>query len=375
MLKVMAIFGTRPEAVKMCPLVLELKKRDGIQCVVCLTGQHREMLWQVMEVFQVRENYNLDIMEQGQSLSSITTKVLQGFGEILEREWPDLVLVHGDTTTSFAAALAAFYRQIPVGHVEAGLRTYNLYAPFPEEFNRQSVDMVSSVYFAPTRKAEENLLSEGKRAGDIYVTGNTVIDALRHTVNRNYEDENLNWAGDGRMLLLTSHRRENIGEPMKNIFRAVRRAVEETPDVRVVFPVHKNPEIRETAEKYLSGTDRIRMIEPLDVVAFHNYMAKSFLILTDSGGIQEEAPSLGVPVLILRNVTERPEGVEAGVLKLAGTEEADVYGILMRMLQGGEEYRRMSRSVNPYGDGRASERIANIIVNREWRGRQCRKYQ
>lgn len=359
----------------MCPLVLELKKRDGIQCVVCLTGQHREMLWQVTEVFQVRENYNLDIMEQGQSLSSITTKVLQGFGEILEREWPDLVLVHGDTTTSFAAALAAFYRQIPVGHVEAGLRTYNLYAPFPEEFNRQSVDMVSSVYFAPTRKAEENLLSEGKRAGDIYVTGNTVIDALRHTVNRNYEDENLNWAGDGRMLLLTSHRRENIGESMKNIFRAVRRAVEETPDVRVVFPVHKNPEIRETAEKYLSGTDRIRMIEPLDVVAFHNYMAKSFLILTDSGGIQEEAPSLGVPVLILRNVTERPEGVEAGVLKLAGTEEADVYGILMRMLQGGEEYRRMSRSVNPYGDGRASERIANIIVNREWRGRQCRKYQ
>lgn len=346
----------------MCPLVLELRKKEQIKCVVCLTGQHREMLRQVMEVFHIREDYNLDIMEQRQSLSVITVKVLKGFDEILEKENPDMVLVHGDTTTSFAAALSAFYHQIPIGHVEAGLRTYNLYSPFPEEYNRQVVDMISSVYFAPTKKAKENLLQEGRREKDVYVTGNTVIDALKITVNQNYSDEYLKWAANSRLILLTAHRRENRGKPMERIFRALRRVAEENQDVKILFPVHKNPEIREIAERCLDRTDHIKLIEPLDVVTFHNYMARSYLILTDSGGIQEEAPSLGVPVLVLRDVTERPEGVEAGVLKLTGTQEDKIYRSVIRLLQDKEEYRRMCCRSNPYGDGNASSRIVDIIM-------------
>lgn len=351
----------------MCPLVLELKKREEVSCIVCLTGQHREMLRQVMEVFQIKEDYNLDIMQQEQNLSSITTRVISSFGEVLEKEYPDIVLVHGDTTTSFAAALTAFYYQIPVGHVEAGLRTYNMHSPFPEEFNRQTVDRISSIYFAPTEAAKKNLLREDKKQENIYVTGNTVIDALKLTVGNTYRNEHLEWASDSRMLLLTAHRRENLGEPMKNIFKALRRVVEENEDIKVIFPIHKNPRIRELAKEYLDQAERIRIIEPLDVLAFHNYMARSYLILTDSGGVQEEAPSLGVPVLVLRDVTERPEGVEAGVLEVVGTDEDTVYQSVIRLLTDKEKYQAMSRSVNPYGDGNASLRIANVITGLEWR--------
>lgn len=367
MLKVMVVFGTRPEAIKMCPLVLELQKRERITCVVCLTGQHREMLRQVMDVFGIREDYNLDIMKEGQSLSLITVNVMDGFDKVLRKETPDIVLVHGDTTTSFAAALSAFYLRIPVGHVEAGLRTYEMYSPFPEEFNRQAADLVSALYFAPTKAAKQNLLEEGKPENNIYVTGNTVIDALRYTVNDDYRDECLEWAKDSRMILLTAHRRENLGEPMEHIFRAVRTVAEENTDIKVIFPVHKNPEIRKLAEKYLAGEDRIRMIEPLDVMAFHNFMARSYLILTDSGGIQEEAPAMGIPVLVLRDVTERPEGVEAGTLQLVGTEERKIRQSVEHLLKDERQYQKMSQSVNPYGDGRASMRIADILVKQTWR--------
>ncbi len=367
MLKVMVVFGTRPEAIKMCPLVIELQKREGIKCVVCLTGQHREMLRQVMDVFGIREDYNLDIMKEGQSLSLITVNVMDGFDKVLRKETPDIVLVHGDTTTSFAAALSAFYLRIPVGHVEAGLRTYEMHSPFPEEFNRQAADLVSTLYFAPTKAAKQNLLEEGKPENNIFVTGNTVIDALRYTVNGDYRDACLEWAKDSRMILLTTHRRENLGEPMEHIFRAVRTVAEENADIKVIFPVHKNPEIRKLAEKYLAGEDRIRMIEPLDVMAFHNFMARSYLILTDSGGIQEEAPAMGIPVLVLRDVTERPEGVEAGTLQLVGTEEREIRQSVERLLKDERLYRKMSQSVNPYGDGRASVRIADILVKQIWR--------
>lgn len=367
MLKVMVVFGTRPEAIKMCPLVLELQKRERITCVVCLTGQHREMLRQVMDVFGIREDYNLDIMKEGQSLSLITVNVMDGFDKVLRKETPDIVLVHGDTTTSFAAALSAFYLRIPVGHVEAGLRTYEMYSPFPEEFNRQAADLVSALYFAPTKAAKQNLLEEGKPENNIFVTGNTVIDALRYTVNDDYRDECLEWAKDSRMILLTAHRRENLGEPMEHIFRAVRTVAEENTDIKVIFPVHKNPEIRKLAEKYLAGEDRIRMIEPLDVMAFHNFMARSYLILTDSGGIQEEAPAMGIPVLVLRDVTERPEGVEAGTLQLVGTEERKIRQSVEHLLKDERQYQKMSQSVNPYGDGRASARIADILVKQTWR--------
>lgn len=367
MIKVLMAFGTRPEAIKMCPLVLELKKRKEISCVLCLTGQHREMLQQVMEVFQIKEDYNLDIMEQNQNLSSITTGIISSFGKVLEEEDPDIVLVHGDTTTSFAAALTAFYFQIPVGHVEAGLRTYNMHSPFPEEFNRQTVDQISSIYFAPTEAARRNLSREGKRPESIYVTGNTVIDALKFTVETTYGDEHLEWASDSKLLLLTAHRRENLGEPMKNIFKALRRVVEENKDVKVIFPIHKNPLIRELAKEYLDKADRIRIIEPLDVLTFHNYMARSYLILTDSGGVQEEAPSLGIPVLVLRDVTERPEGVEAGVLEVVGIGEDSVYQSIVQLLTDKRKYQAMSRSVNPYGDGNASLRIADIIIGQKWR--------
>lgn len=365
MLKSLVVFGTRPEAIKMCPLILELKRTKTIKCVVCLTGQHKEMLRQVMDIFHVKEDYNLNIMEQKQSLSSITVKVIDGFEAILKKECPDIVLVHGDTTTSFAAALSAFYCQIPVGHVEAGLRTFDMYSPFPEEFNRQAVDMISSLYFAPTDTAKRNLLKEGKNNKNIFVTGNTVIDALKLTVSQNYRNEYLDWAQDSRMILLTTHRRENLGIPMIHIFKALRRIIKEYENIKVIFPIHKNPKIREIADEYLVGIDRIKIIEPLDVLAFHNFMAKSYLILTDSGGVQEEAPSLGVPVLVLRNVTERLEGLETGALKLIGTEENAVYQSIIQLLNDKDCYQRMSCSVNPYGDGKASSRIVGII-KQEW---------
>lgn len=367
MLKVLAVFGTRPEAIKMCPLVLELRKRKNIECITCLTGQHREMLHQVMKVFQIKENYNLDIMKPGQSLSDITVNVIRGMDQVLEKEHPDIVLVHGDTTTSFAAALSAFYCQIPVGHIEAGLRTYNIKSPFPEEYNRQAVDLISSICFAPTEAAKVNLLREGKDAGYIFVTGNTVIDALKLTVDQDYQDEHLRWANGSRLLLLTTHRRENLGESMEHIFKAVLRIIKENMDVKVIFPVHKNPRIRKIANQYLGDVDRIRVIEPLDVIAFHNYMAKSHLILTDSGGVQEEAPSLGVPVLVLRDTTERPEGLEAGTLKIVGREEDTVYQTATQLLTDKNLYLKMSQSVNPYGDGNASLRIADILSKQKWR--------
>lgn len=367
MIKVLMVFGTRPEAIKMCPLVLECRKRKEIECVVCLTGQHREMLHQAMEVFHVTADYDLDIMQPGQSLSAIMVNVINGLDEVLRIEQPDIVLVHGDTTTSFAAGLAAFHRMIPIGHVEAGLRTYDMSSPFPEELNRQGVDLISSIYFSPTEAARENLLKEGKKKENIYVTGNTVIDALQFTVDHAYSDECLKWAEGSRMILLTTHRRENLGKPMEQIFKALCRVMEEYSDVKVIFPIHKNPRIRETADRYLAGMDRIRMIEPLDVRAFHNYMARSYLILTDSGGIQEEAPSLGVPVLVLRNVTERPEGLKTGALRLIGTEEETIHQSVVRLLEDEEEYRKMRCLVNPYGDGRAAVRIADVITEQKWR--------
>lgn len=367
MIKVLMVFGTRPEAIKMCPLVLECRKRKEIECVVCLTGQHREMLRQAMEVFHVTADYNLDIMQPGQSLSAIMVNVINGLDEVLRTERPDIVLVHGDTTTSFAAGLAAFHRMIPVGHVEAGLRTYDMSSPFPEEFNRQGVDLISSIYFSPTEAARENLLKEGKKKENIYVTGNTVIDALQFTVDHAYSDECLKWAEGSRLILLTTHRRENIGKPMEQIFKALCRVMEEYSDVKVVFPIHKNPRIREIAKKYFMGIDRIRMIEPLDVSKFHNYMARSYLILTDSGGIQEEAPSLGVPVLVLRNETERPEGLKTGALKLTGTEEEMVCQAISQLLEDDGEYQKMRCFVNPYGDGNASERIVDAITEQRWR--------
>lgn len=367
MFKPLVVFGTRPEAIKMCPLVLELQKHKNIHCVVCLTGQHREMLRQVLDVFHIREDYNLDIMKPNQSLLAITVNVIVGFDTVLRKEHPDIVLVHGDTTTSFAAALSAFYYQIPIGHVEAGLRTYNMQSPFPEEYNRQAVDMISTVYFAPTEAAKANLLKEGKKTENIFVTGNTVVDALKLTVDESYQDEHLKWAQGSKLLLLTTHRRENLGFPMECIFKAIRRVTEENKDVKVVFPIHKNPQIRKTACRYLEGEDRIRIIEPLDVLAFHNYMARSYLILTDSGGIQEEAPSLGIPVLVLRDTTERPEGLKAGTLKLIGTKEMDVYQSTMQLLTDQDIYQEMSQSVNPYGDGNTASRIVNILIEQKWR--------
>lgn len=360
-MKIITIFGTRPEAIKMCPLILQLKKTRQIECVVCLTGQHKEMLSQVMDIFKIRADYNLDIMRQNQTLSSITESVLNKLDNVLETEKPDLILVHGDTTTSFAAALAGFYRQIPIGHIEAGLRTYNMHSPYPEEFNRNAVDLIAELYFAPTQRSRQNLLEEGKNDENIYVTGNTVIDALSLTVRDDYYNENLDWCSDSRLVLLTAHRRENLGEPMLHMFRAIRRVIEELPDIKVIYPVHKNPKVRETAQEVLSGTDRIRLIEPLDVVDFHNFMARSYLILTDSGGIQEEAPSLGKPVLVMRDTTERPEGIEAGTLKLVGTSEKTIYHEMKKLLTDDMAYQSMSMAVNPYGDGHASERIVHAI--------------
>lgn len=360
--KVLLVFGTRPEAIKMCPLVNELKSRsDQFDTVVCVTGQHREMLDQVLRVFKIKPYHDLAIMKPGQTLFDVTSDVLLKIRKVMEYEGPDLVLVHGDTTTSFAAALAAFYLQIPVGHVEAGLRTHNLYSPWPEEFNRQAVDVISHWYFAPTDASRRNLLSEGKDDARIFVTGNTGIDALKTTVEEEYYHPELDWAEGSRLILITAHRRENLGEPMHRMFRAIRRVMEEHPDTKAIYPIHMNPVVRVAAHAELDGFDRLHIIDPLEVLDFHNFMARSHLILTDSGGIQEEAPSLGKPVLVMRDTTERPEGVAAGTLKLVGTDEDVIYREFSRLLSDPAEYSAMSHASNPYGDGHASERIADIL--------------
>lgn len=361
MKKIMLVFGTRPEAIKMCPLVNELKSREQIITKVCVTGQHREMLDVVLDAFGVVPDYDLSIMKDKQTLFDITTNILNRIKDVLVAEKPDVVLVHGDTSTTFVTALACFYLQIPVGHVEAGLRTYNLYSPYPEEFNRQAVGIIAQYNFAPTETARENLIRERKRPETIFVTGNTVIDALKTTVRENYTHPELEWAADSRLILLTAHRRENLGEPMHQMFRAIRRIVDETPDVKVIYPIHMNPLVRQTADEELGNEKRIRLIEPLDVIDFHNFMARSYLILTDSGGIQEEAPSLGKPVLVMRDTTERPEGIEAGTLKLVGTDEETIYTEFKRLLSNQDEYDQMSRASNPYGDGFACKRIADVL--------------
>ncbi len=362
--KVMSIFGTRPEAIKMAPLVKELENRKEIESIVCVTAQHRQMLDQVLTAFQIKPNYDLNIMKQGQTLSEITSNALLGLEEVMKEEKPDIVLVHGDTTSTFAGALAAFYNQIKIGHVEAGLRTWDKYSPFPEEMNRQMVDNVTDLYFAPTKLSKENLIKEGKEENKIFITGNTAIDAMKTTINESYHHEVLEWVGDSRMILLTAHRRENLGEPMKHIFRAIKRIITEFEDVKVVYPIHLNPKVRETANEILKDCDRIKLIEPLEVFDFHNFQNKSYLILTDSGGIQEEAPSLGKPVLVLRDTTERPEGIEAGTLKLAGTDEDTIYNLTKELLVDNKIYESMSHASNPYGDGHASEKIADIIVKK-----------
>lgn len=361
MKKIMVVFGTRPEAIKMCPLVRELYSRKNIKTVVCVTGQHRQMLNQVLDAFDVQPDYDLSIMKEKQTLFDVTGSILSKIKEVLEREHPDVVLVHGDTSTTFVTALSAFYLQIPVGHVEAGLRTYNIYSPYPEEFNRQATGIIAAYHFAPTELSRRNLLNEGKKAESIYVTGNTAIDALKTTVRDDYCHPELEWAEGSRLIMLTAHRRENLGKPMYHMFHAIRRIVDETPDIRVIYPIHMNPVVREAASEIFAGDDRIHIIEPLDVLDFHNFLARSYLILTDSGGIQEEAPSLGKPVLVMRDTTERPEGIRAGTLKLVGTDEKTIYREFKKLLTDQEEYEKMSRASNPYGDGFASRRIADIL--------------
>ncbi|MDQ0244874.1 UDP-N-acetylglucosamine 2-epimerase (non-hydrolyzing) [Bacillus fengqiuensis] len=361
-IKVMTIFGTRPEAIKMAPLVLELKKRpEEFEAIVTVTAQHRQMLDQVMAIFDVNPDHDLNIMKDRQTLMDVTTRGLQGLDAVMKEVKPDIVLVHGDTTTTFIASLAALYNQIVVGHVEAGLRTWNKYSPYPEEMNRQLTGVIADLHFAPTEKSAHNLLQENKPGEAIFVTGNTAIDALSTTVRDEYTHPVLEKVGGDRLILLTAHRRENLGEPMRNMFRAVKRIVEEHDDVQVVYPVHLNPVVRELADEVLGKDPRIHLIEPLDVIDFHNFAARSYLILTDSGGVQEEAPSLGVPVLVLRDTTERPEGIEAGTLKLAGTEEENIYELAKRLLTDKEAYQYMSKASNPYGDGLASKRIADAI--------------
>lgn len=359
--KVMVVFGTRPEAIKMCPLVKELKTRTKLDTVVCVTGQHREMLSQVLNAFKVVPDYNLSIMKEKQTLFDVTINILEKMKTILEKVMPDVVLVHGDTSTTFVTSLACFYFQIPVGHVEAGLRTYNIYSPYPEEFNRQAVGIVAKYNFAPTEVSKENLVKEGKNPSSIYVTGNTAIDALTTTVREDYSHKQIEWAQDGRLIMITAHRRENLGEPMRNMFRAIKRIVNEFPDIKVVYPIHMNPVVREAANEILGNNDRVRIIEPLEVLDFHNFLSRSYLILTDSGGIQEEAPSLGKPVLVMRDTTERPEGIAAGTLKLVGTDEENIYKNFRLLLDSKEEYEKMSKASNPYGDGFASKRIADIL--------------
>ena len=358
MIKVMIVFGTRPEAIKMCPLVNELNNREEMQTVVCITGQHRQMLAQVLDAFRVMPEYDLSIMKDRQTLFDVTVNILNRIREVLEKEKPDVLLVHGDTSTTFATALACYYLQIPVGHVEAGLRTYDIYSPFPEEFNRQAVSIIAKYNFAPTELARQNLIREGKNPASIYVTGNTVIDALKTTVR---EDPELEWAKGSRLILLTAHRRENLGEPMHHMFRAIRRVLEEHPDVKALYPIHLNPAVRKVASEELGNCDRIHIIEPLEVLDCHNIMARSYLILTDSGGIQEEAPALGKPVLVMRDKTERPEGVEAGTLKLVGTNEEMIYREFTCLLDHEKQYNQMAHAVNPYGDGFACSRIADTI--------------
>ncbi len=358
---IMLVFGTRPEAIKMCPLVNELKTRKGIKTVVCVTGQHRQMLDQVLDVFGVTPDYDLSIMKDKQTLFDITTNILSGIKSVLEEVKPDVVLVHGDTSTTFVTALACFYLQIPVGHVEAGLRTYNIYSPYPEEFNRQAVSIIAKYNFAPTELSKENLIREGKDPSTIYVTGNTAIDALKTTVKADYSHPELEWAKGSKLIIITAHRRENLGEPMHHMFRAIRRIMDEHKDVKAIYPIHMNPIVRQEAEEELSGCDRIHIIEPLEVIDFHNFLAQSYMILTDSGGIQEEAPSLGKPVLVMRDTTERPEGIAAGTLKLVGTDEETIYKNFKLLLEDKIEYDKMAHASNPYGDGFACKRIADIL--------------
>ena len=358
---VMLVFATRPEAIKMCPLVNELKKRESIETIVCVTGQHRQMLDMVLNAFLVTPDYDLSIMKDKQTLFDVTTNILNRIKAVLEQEKPDIVLVHGDTSTTFATALACFYLQIPVGHVEAGLRTYDIYSPYPEEFNRQAVSIISKFNFAPTMLSKQNLVKEGKNPDNIYITGNTAIDALNTTVRKNYIHPELEWAKGSRLIMITAHRRENLGNPMRHMFKAIRRVMDEHQDVKAIYPIHMNPVVREIANEYLDAEDRIHIIEPLDVLDFHNFLSRSYLILTDSGGIQEEAPSLGKPVLVMRDTTERPEGIAAGTLKLVGTEEETIYDEFSRLLSDKDEYDSMSKASNPYGDGHACERIADIL--------------
>lgn len=361
MKKVMLVFGTRPEAIKMCPLVRELKTRPGLTTLVCVTGQHRQMLDQVLQAFGVVPDYDLAIMKDRQTLFDVTAAILERIRPVLEQARPDVVLVHGDTSTTFATALACYYLQVPVGHVEAGLRTYNIYSPYPEEFNRQAVGLVARYHFAPTELSRQNLLKEGKDPAQIYVTGNTAIDALKTTVRSDYTHPELDWAAGSRLILLTAHRRENLGEPMRHMFRAIRRIVDEHSDLKVIYPIHMNPVVRQTAAEIFGGDARFHLIEPLDVLDFHNFLARSYLILTDSGGIQEEAPSLGKPVLVMRDTTERPEGIAAGTLKLVGTQEETIYREFKRLLEDPAAYEAMAHAANPYGDGRACARIADIL--------------
>jgi len=363
-IKVMTIFGTRPEAIKMAPLVKELKSRKEIECIVCVTAQHRQMLDQVLEVFDIKPDYDLNIMQAGQTLSDITSRALKGVEEVINKEKPNIVLVHGDTTTTFAGALASYYCQTDVGHVEAGLRTWNKYSPYPEEMNRQMVGVIADMHFAPTENSKNSLLNEGKKEDAIYVTGNTAIDALSTTVKENYSHPVFDWIGNDKMILLTAHRRENLGQPMRNMFKAIKRIVDEFDAIKVVYPIHMNPKVREVANEVFGNDDRIKLIEPLEVIDFHNFLNKSYLILTDSGGIQEEAPSLGKPVLVMRDTTERPEGIEAGTLKLAGTEEETIYRLIKELLENKEEYEKMSKASNPYGDGKASKRITDAIIEK-----------
>ena len=358
---VMAVFGTRPEAIKMCPLVKELKKREKLDTVLCVTGQHRQMLDQVLDAFDIVPDYDLSIMKENQTLFDVTTGILDKLKPVLEKEKPDVVLVHGDTTTTFAASLACFYLRIPVGHVEAGLRTHNIYSPYPEEFNRRVVSIVSSFNFAPTELTAGNLIGEGCDKSRIFITGNTAIDALKTTVREDYSHPELEWADGKRLIVITAHRRENLGEPMHHMFRAIRRIIDEHEDVCAIYPIHMNPVVRKAASEELGDCDRIHIIEPLEVVDFHNFLARSYMILTDSGGIQEEAPSLGKPVLVMRDTTERPEGIAAGTLKLVGTDENTIYSAFKQLLENKDEYEKMSKASNPYGDGKACERIADIL--------------
>lgn len=361
MKKIMTVFGTRPEAIKICPLINELKKRSGLEIVVCVTAQHRQMLDQVLETFDVKPDYDLNVMKSNQTLFDITTGILNGIKAVLEKEKPDVVLVHGDTSTTFVTALACFYLRIPVGHVEAGLRTYNIFSPYPEEFNRQAVGIISQYNFAPTPLAAEHLIKEGKCPDSIYITGNTVIDAMQHTVRDNYTHPELDWVGEARLIFITAHRRENLGEPMHRMFRAIRRVLNEHPDCKAIYPIHMNPQVRQAAEEELGDCDHIHIIEPIEVFDCHNFEARSYLCLTDSGGIQEECPSYGVPVLVMRDTTERPEGVEAGTLRLVGTDEESIYRAFTELLENKEQYDKMSHACNPYGDGHACERIADIL--------------